>query len=222
MTNGRSRSPHATVTGTLISSRRDHAARPLFPDSSGISFLSAIAFMASASSRAGPETRPSGPRGPSSQSHISTRLISSSSPEVCASSHMRTRRSVSASNVLGSGAPLTDGARSTEPGDPFRRCERRVDRDLAAHRAAHEPDRPGRHVVDHGVEVLEVREAVRGAGCLSVATHVVRDDADLGLEGFGNVLPGAAVRDARMEQDRRVARGPASARRRGWRCPAAR
>ena len=115
ITKGRSRSPQATVTGIWISSSRDHATMPLLPDSSGMSFFNATAFIASARSRAGPETRPSGDPGPSSQSHISIRFTSSISPAVCASSQRWTRRSVSVSNSVGSGAPLTDGASRTSP-----------------------------------------------------------------------------------------------------------
>jgi len=85
------------------------------PSCSDISLCSTTAFIASASSRIGPVTRPSGPAGPSSQSQVSSRLTSSRSPEATAASSSSLRRWVSASIRSGSGAPLTAGASRTSP-----------------------------------------------------------------------------------------------------------
>src|SRR6202035_2760909 len=72
---------------------------------------------------------------------------------------------------------------------------------LATHRTSHQPYRSDGHLVEHGREVVEVREAVRDPRRVPIAAHVVRDDIALALERLGDRVPGSAIGHTRVEQD---------------------
>ena len=114
--------------------------------------------------------------------------------------------------LVGLGVAADGGGQQHEPGDALGRLERGVERDLAAHRASHQPGgRIRRHGVEHGKQVIDVPEGRVGRRHVAEPSPVIRDNVAPGAsEPRAHLAPAASVADARVKQGDRCA-GPVPA-----------